>query len=198
VDTDPALPEAFAVTVRVVRALERLGVRYLIGGSLASSLHGVPRATNDADLVAELPGAKVTAFVEDLRQDFYVDADMILDAIRRAASFNVVHLATMFKVDVFVGTRDPMVQEELSRRTEHRLVANSDLRAYFASAEDTVLQKLDWYAKGGGVSDRQWSDVLGVIKVQGAALDREYLHRWAPALGIEPLLQRALDEAEPT
>jgi len=195
VATDPALPEAFAVTLYVVRALERLGVRYLIGGSLASSLHGLPRSTNDADLVAELRGAKVDQFVADLRAEFYVDAGMIRDAIARGASFNLIHLATMFKVDVFVGTRDPMIQEELSRRAEHLLAPNSAERAYFATPEDTILQKLDWYKKGGSISDRQWSDVLGVIKVQGATLDSEYLRHWAPHLHVADLLERALEEA---
>jgi hypothetical protein len=196
VATDPSLPEAFAVTLRVVRVLESLGSRYLIGGSLASSLHGIPRSTNDADLVAELPGARVDDFVRDLRAEFYVDADMIREAIARGASFNVVHLTTMFKVDVFIATRDPLTVQELSRRVEHAVAPGSNEKAYFASPEDTVLQKLDWYQKGGGISDRQWADVIGVIKVQGPALDLRYVREWAPRLGIGGLLERALAEAD--
>lgn len=190
-----ALPEPFAVTLRVARALERLGVRYLIGGSLASSFHGVPRATNDADVVAELPGSKVRALVEDLQAEFYVDADMIHDAIQRGASFNVIHLGTMFKVDVFILRREAMLLEEMSRRIEHRIGDGPDERAFFASPEDTVLQKLDWYRRGQGVSDRQWTDVLGVLKVQRDKLDLEYLRRWAPELRVADLLERALGEA---
>lgn len=190
-----ALPEPYAVTLQVVRVLEQLGLRYLVGGSLASSLHGFPRSTNDADLVAEIPGRIVDELVTKLKDDFYIDADMIRDAIRRGASFNVVHLATMFKVDVFVLTRDPLMQEEMDRREAHLLQADANHRVYFASPEDTVLQKLDWYRKGAGVSDRQWQDLIGVIKVQGDALDLEYLKHWAPSLGVTDLLERALNEA---
>ncbi|OGQ12070.1 MAG: hypothetical protein A2138_01245 [Deltaproteobacteria bacterium RBG_16_71_12] len=190
-----SLVEPLAVTVMVARAFESLGVRYLIGGSLASSFHGVPRSTNDADLVAELPVTMADALAAELTPAFYADAEMIRDAARRGGSFNVIHLDTMFKVDVFVATRDALVQEELARRQEHRLAPDEDVRAFFASAEDTVLQKLDWFRKGGEVSDRQWRDVLGVIQVQGSALDVEYLRRWAPHLRVVALLERALQEA---
>ena len=189
-----ALNEPYAVTLRVARALERLGLRYLIGGSLASSLHGFPRSTNDADLLAEIPGARVDQLVAELAQDFYVDGDMIRDAIRRGASFNLIHLSTMFKVDVFVLTRDPLLQEEMRRRSEHALQPDSPERAWFASAEDTVLHKLDWYKKGGCTSERQWQDLIGVIKVQGAELDLAYLRGWAPSLDVAELLERALAE----
>jgi hypothetical protein len=190
-----SLAEPFAVTLRVAHAFERLGLRYLIGGSLASSYWGIPRSTNDADLVAELPGRRVDELVAELSGDFYIDADMIRDAIARGACFNVIHLATMFKVDVFVLTRDALAQEEMNRRSEHRVTPDGDERAYFASAEDTILQKLDWYQKGAGISDRQWQDVLGVIRIQRPALDLDYLRRWAPHLGVNALLERALGEA---
>jgi len=191
-----ALPEPIAVTLVVARALERLGLRYLVGGSLASSLHGVPRSTNDADLVVELPGAKVDVLASELAADFYVDADMIRDAVTRGASFNVIHLATMFKVDVFVLTRDPMAQEEMARRRAHAVAPGSPELAWFASAEDVVLQKLDWYRKGEGISERQWRDVLGVIRVQGSVLDASYLRTWAERIGVADLLVRALGDAK--
>ena len=190
------LVEPLAVTVRVARALELLGVRYLIGGSLASSFHGVPRSTNDADLVAEIPARLADDLAADLAADFYVDADMIRDAAIRGTSFNIIHLETMFKVDIFIATRDVLGQEELRRRQEHRLAPDDEARAFFASAEDTILQKLDWYQKGGGISDRQWGDVLGVLAVQGRTLDFTYMQKWAPHLGVVALLDRALAEAK--
>ena len=191
-----SLPEPLAVTLRVARACERLGLRYLIGGSLASSYHGVPRSTNDADLLVELPGRCVAPLVADLAADFYVDADMIEDAIARGACFNVIHLATMFKVDVFVLTRDELHVQEMARRQQHAVADGSDERAYFASPEDTILQKLEWYRRGQGISDRQWRDVIGVLEVQGASLDLGYLRRWAAYLRVEELLSRAMAEAE--
>lgn len=189
------LAEPLAVSLIVARALERLGVRYLIGGSLASSFHGVPRTTNDADIVAEVTVNLADDLAAALADAFYVDADMIRDAARRGTSFNVIHLATMFKIDIFVATRDPMAQEEMRRRQEHRLAPDDDARAFFASAEDTVLQKLDWYRKGGEISDRQWGDVLGVLRMQGPSLDVDYMRKWAPHLGVESLLERVMLEA---
>jgi hypothetical protein len=190
-----ALPEPIAVTLRVVRAFDRLGIRYLIGGSLASSLHGIPRNTNDADIVAELPGARVGELAADLSEEFYADESMMADAVRRAASFNLIHLATMFKVDVFVLRREPLLLEEMSRRQEHAVAEGSPERAWFASPEDTVLQKLDWYKKGSEISERQWGDVMGVLKVRAGDLDIAYLRKWAPSIGVSELLERALSEA---
>lgn len=184
-----------SVALRVARAFDSLGLRYLIGGSLASSLHGVPRSSHDADLVAELPGRLAEDVARLLAPEFYVDADMIRDAVLRGGSFNVIHDESGFKVDVFVLTRDPLAQAEMDRRERH--VIGDEVSAYFATAEDTVLQKLCWYKKGDEVSERQWSDVLGVLKVQLGRLDDEYLDRWAPVIGVTDLLARARREAAP-
>lgn len=191
------LPEPLAVSLIVARAFEKLGLRYLIGGSLASSLHGVPRSTNDADMLAEVPAALADDIAAELAGEFYVDADMIRDAAVRGASFNVIHLATMFKVDVFVATRDPMTQEEMRRRQEHRLSPDDEARAFFASAEDTVLQKLDWYRRGGEISERQWKDILGVLRMQGSSVDVTYMKKWATHLGVSDLLDHALRDSSP-
>jgi hypothetical protein len=184
--------EPIAVTLRVAAELERLGVEYLVGGSLASSVHGMPRTTQDIDLVARLAGRHVDALVSSLVQEFYIDADMIDDAIRRRASFNIVHLATMLKVDVFVFAGDPLSQEEMRRKVA---VPLRDATIWFASPEDIVLQKLDWYRKGQGISERQWRDVLGVIAVQGSRFDQTYTRTWAARLALADLLERALSEA---
>ncbi len=185
-----SLSEPFDVTLRLAAVFVELEVEYLVGGSVASSVHGVPRATNDVDLVARLAGRHVDAFVAALRGDFYVDADMIHDAIRRRASFNVVHLATMLKADVFVFDGSAQAQAELSRKQAIEVVVGEPA-VWFSSPEDIVLQKLAWYRKGNEVSERQWTDVLGVLQVSGPRLDLAYLNHWAAQLGLTSLLERA-------
>lgn len=186
--------ELLRAVLEVVEALDALGVPYHVGGSLASSVHGIPRQTNDLDLVVDLPTAAVAPLEERLRGNFYVDAESIRRAIRQRRSFNLVHLATGFKIDVFLQGRSPFDRMEFARLGRHRL---EDLPRELAvkSAEDTVLRKLEWYRLGTEVSDRQWSDVLGVIRTQGDRLDVDYLRRWAPELGVADLLERALQVA---
>jgi len=186
------LAEPIEVTLVVVDALNKIGVRYLLGGSLASSLHGIPRATNDVDMVAELADEHVEPLVETLSGDFYIDADMIREAIRRRGSFNIIHLSTMMKVDVFILRGDPHSTTELERR-QLKQVGGRELAV--AAAEDIVLEKLRWFRLGQGVSDRQWNDVLGVLKIQGEDLDTAYLRTWADDMGVGDLLDRAFDEA---
>ena len=183
------------VTLLVAETLERLEVPNVVGRSLASSFHGIPRATIDADLVAALRPEHRSEFVESLRDAFYLDTDTIRLAIEYRASFNVVHLETMFKVDVFVASDDPVTRQELAR--ERRFVVTDVPRRTLriASAEDTIAQKLYWYDLGDEVSDRQWSDVMGVLKVAGETLDLAYLRRTATLLEVGHLLDRALREA---
>lgn len=188
------LTEPLQVTLRVVRVLEALAVDYLVGGSLASSLHGVPRATQDVDIVAALRLRHVDEFVSELGPLFYVDADMVREAIRSLASFNIIDMATMMKVDIFVAGRDELQKAEMARRERYSFDAQTTL--WLASAEDIVLQKLDWYEKGNRISERQWNDALGVLKVRGSSMDFSYMRKWAGELGIEELLTRLLSDAE--
>jgi hypothetical protein len=184
--------EPLVVMIRVAAELERLGIEYLVGGSLASSVHGLPRTTQDVDMVARIAGRHVDDLVSSLEQEFYIDAGMINDAIRRRASFNIIHLATMMKVDIFVFSGDALSQEEMRRKVSVPLRSTA---IWFASPEDIVLQKLDWYRKGDGISERQWKDTVGVIAVQGERFDLEYARRWAEQMALAELLDRAVAEA---
>ena len=182
--------DSLEAVLEVVDIFEELGVSYHVGGSLASSVHGVPRQTNDLDLVADLSSALAAILVLRLQERFYIDEAMIRRAIRSRSSFNLVHLATGFKIDVFIPGQGTFDRMELRRHSAHRLGSLSrDLM--IKSAEDTILRKLEWYRLGHEVSDRQWNDILGVIRTQGELLDRDYLRKWAVELGVEDLLGRA-------
>jgi hypothetical protein len=186
--------EALRVTLEVGRILESLGLDYLVGGSLASSVHGVPRSTEDADIALDLPRERVGDLLAALNGGFYVDEERVRSAVARQASFNVIHLETMFKVDLFVIGHDPLGRSELARRQRHAVGPEAE-EVEVASAEDTVLQKLLWYRLGNEVSDRQWRDLVGVLRVQGTRIDRAYLEEWAERLGLHGLLAEALAEA---
>ena len=149
----------------------------------------------DVDLIAGLRLEHVESLVQMLGEAFYMDAGAIREAIRHRRSFNVIHLETMFKVDVFVRKQRPFDQAQFERRLLQTLTTDPERVVYVASAEDTILTKLEWYRMGGEISDRQWNDVLNVIKIQGEQLDRDYLRRWAAQLGIADLLERALGQA---
>ena len=187
--------EQTQVNLLVVRAFEALHVPYFLAGSMASSVHGIYRATADADFVAALRPHHAEPLVRLLQPAFYADLEAIRAAIASLRSFNVIHLDSMLKVDVFVASTAPFHLMQMRRRVLQAVAPDSQTTFYVASAEDTVLAKLQWYRDGGGVSDRQWNDVLGVLKVQGATLDRAYLAEWAQELGLTDLLCRALEDA---
>lgn len=196
--TTSSIPPSLAVVFQVIDILDDLGVRYHLGGSFASAIHGVPRQTMDADLVVDLGAATVTRLVERLRDDFYVDLDVAQDAVTHRSSFNAIHLSSGFKVDFFVKGGGEFDEVELERSIATRISNDPVRSAMVKTAEDTVLRKLQWYREGGEVSDRQWKDVLGVLATSGENLDRGYLQRWARELGVSNLLDRALGEVEPS
>ena len=188
-------PELIAATLQVTQVLEKLKVPYLIAGSLASTVHGLVRTTQDADLLAALGSEHLPEFIQALQKDFYLDEQMVSTAVAQQASFNLVHRASMFKVDIFVTQQTPFDQAQLKRARRETLIPETSTTALVATAEDTILSKLKWYQMGGEVSERQWRDILGIIKLQQDRLDKAYLHKWAPELKLSNLLERALEES---
>jgi hypothetical protein len=184
--------EPVEVTLIVTDVFEKLGVPYLIGGSLASALYGMARSTQDADIVAEMRLEHLQPFVSALQNEFFMDGEMIAEAIRRNSSFNIIHRETIFKVDVFIPRPRPFLQSQLARAQRQTFTFETEVSAKFASPEDTILAKLEWYRLGGEISERQWRDILGVLKTRAGVLDLSYLRKWAGELKLSDLLERAL------
>lgn len=187
--------DPIAVALRVARTLEACGVRYLVGGSLASSISGEPRSTLDVDLVVELTETDVEGFVRDLGDEFHADAESLQRAVRDKTSANLIHLATSTKVDLFVVGGSPLDRSQMDRRQKVTVATHPERHLFVYTPEDILLQKLRWYRMGEEVSDRQWRDVLGIIAVQGETLDEDYVRGGAEVLGVGDLLDRALKEA---
>ena len=180
-----------------IKTLEQLNVPYYIGGSIASSVYGIARATMDVDLVSELKKEHVKFLVQVLSKDYFIDENMILDAIKNKSSFNLIHLETMIKIDVFISKERRFDKISFERRKKDKISEESDsIQVFLRSAEDTILSKLEWYKSGGSVSERQWKDILGIIKVQGELLDEEYLREWAEELDVKNLLENAFKEGK--
>lgn len=187
-----SLPEPIAVSLLVIDVLEQLDVPYVLAGSLASTQHGMARSTFDSDLVVKLNESHVSQLISRLRDAFYADEKMALNAIGNKSSFNLIHLETMFKVDLFIAKDDTFDRAQIERRVPRAIAEDLNRKIYVLSAEDTILAKLRWYRMGGEQSERQWRDVVGVVKVQGGGLDIEYMRMMATELGVEDLLTRLL------
>lgn len=184
---------ALDVALRVAAALDSLGCEYFVGGSVASSLHGEPRATNDIDMVVAMAPYRVKAFAEKLGSDFEVDQDMLRDALLRGSCANIFYLPMVTKVDLFAVGSTPYDEVEFNRRQRVR-VRSSGEDLFVKTPEDTILRKLLWYREGGEVSSKQWRDVVEVLRVSQGQLDDAYLTSWSERLRITDLLSKVRDE----
>jgi hypothetical protein len=184
----------------IVNTLDALDIPYMVGGSLASSVHGFFRSTNDIDLVAAIPPERAVPLASRLAPAFYVDLETIREALSQERPFNVIHLASGYKFDIFPAAGNPYFEMQIAR-SKFQDVALGDgasVRCSLATAEDTLLAKLAWYRAGGEQSERQWNDVRGIRSVQGALLDRAYMKKWAQHLKVDDLLERLFSEEEPS
>jgi hypothetical protein len=179
----------------VVGTLEQLGISYYVGGSVASMTYGEYRQTADVDIVADLRLEHVPAFMPRVATEFFTDEFAVRDAIAHRSSFNLLHRSEFFKVDVFILRERPYDLEALRRRQREVVEVEPLVEAYLAAPDDILLTKLEWFRMGGETSERQWRDVLGIIKLQLFDLDFEYLRHWAQEIAVADLLEKALDDA---
>jgi hypothetical protein len=187
------VPDLIAALMPVVAALNRLGLRYYVGGSVASSFHGAARSTMDVDVICEFPPEKIADFVAEFGDDFYVSETAIRDAVQRKSCFNLIHLPTSFKVDVFVSRRRPFDTSSMNRATTEFLGGEPPLEVRIATAEDSIISKLEWYRRTNETSERQWDDVTRLIQLLGSHADVLRLTEMAEAVGVHDLLKRLLN-----
>ena len=184
------------IMTTVAGIFDGLGIDYVIGGSMASAYYGISSSTLDVDFVADVRYEHVASLVEIFGHNFYLDELMIRGAIEQQGSFNLIHLSTMFKVDVFIpGTRG-FDWLQLQRRVLVAIGPDETQRAYLSTPEDIILAKLDCHHRGGGVLERQWGDILGVLLAQKGRLDLRYLRDNAAKLGLSDSLSRAFTESD--
>ena len=179
----------------VVEALRKLQIQHYVGGSIASSFHGAARSTMDVDLVAELGEQNISDFVNCFGDQYYLSEAAIRDAVKRRSCFNLIHLPSSFKIDIFVSRQRPFDLESMQRAKLERLGEARSVEVPIASAEDTIISKLEWFRLTNETSERQWDDVSRLLKLLGDVADVAYLQRTAETVGIEDLLERLLHES---
>jgi hypothetical protein len=169
----------------------------MVSGSAASSFHAFVRTTQDGDLVVDLGLDQVERFAAAFAPEFYLDRASIHRSVQMGGSFNLIHFESSLKIDFFPLQKRRFSLQEFSRRQPRLLLNESIAPAYVATAEDTILSKLEWFRAGGEVSENQWKDVVGILKVQADSLDLNYLKQWARELRVEDLLEKALKSSTP-
>ncbi|HAF96178.1 MAG: hypothetical protein A2X34_02055 [Elusimicrobia bacterium GWC2_51_8] len=182
--------EGLAALKTVVNALEANAIQYMLGGSFASSFYGIPRATFDADLVVEISPTAAVRLYASLKDAFYADPEDISQAAKKHASFNLIHLETAFKVDIFPLKTDDYSKQAFTRRIKQTLFPGSGAGLWLQAPEDVVISKLLWHKLGGEASIKQPADIVGVLKTQAGALDIKYLKLWLKQLGLTDLFKK--------
>jgi len=188
--------EQVTVIRKLTDVLDDLEIEYAIGGSIASSLYGTVRFTQDADITVKEFRGVAQKLYERLKDEFYLSREAMLGALDSCGSFNAIHLETSFKIDMFVQGPNEFDKQLLARSKRVRLSDSEEKRFCVVSPEDVVLLKLRWYVRSGCKSDQQWDDILGVLRVQGESVDFKYMKRWSRELGVDQLLQRAISESK--
>ena len=184
--TLPPFAEAVAALTSV---LDQLGIAYLVGGSVASLVHGEVRTTQDVDLVVDLAPQRLGPLAAALQAQFLADAELLRVCLRQRIASNIVHRSTGLKLDLFPLRDRPFSREEFARAVRVEIAPGCGVRV--ATAEDCALTKLEWFRKGGEVSERQWQDVVSILAAMGHQLDTAYLDRWALELRVTDLVTRA-------
>lgn len=175
---------------RIADALDAMSVQWAVGGSIASSVYGEPRATNDIDVIATLSEKQARSLVVQLGDDFYANEDSAADAVRRRSCFNVIDNHSLVKIDIFVPALGALGVGQLDR--VRQISAFPGMRPVpMLSPEDIVLQKLRWHQAGGSVSDRQWRDIVSILRLVGRRIDSTYLEQVAAKEGLLASLDRA-------
>jgi hypothetical protein len=186
------IQDPLKIVRKATEILEKAGVDYLVGGSLASSLHGIPRSTQDVDIIVDLSEHMIDKILPLFSEHFYVDFEMAKEAAQRRSSFNIIDKELLYKLDIFIQEDDDLSEMEMKRRVKYRIADSGDQTIFVCSPEDIVAHKLYWYKLGNGVSERQWNDALNVLKVQKGRLDLDYLKMICRARGVSELLEKLL------
>lgn len=187
-------PQELTALEKFTDILDKLGINYAIGGSMASSAYGSVRFTEDADVMVEPFDDKAEEFIQSLKPEYYISKDAILYALKQHSSFNIIHIESVFKIDIFVR-KDTDFEEQLMLRRRPLKLSDSLKKTFsVVSPEDIILIKLCWYRDGNYSSNQQWKDVLGVFNIQAEQLDVKYLKKWASKLYISELLEKAISE----
>lgn len=187
--------DSITAAQQIAAQFETLGVRYLLGGSMASSIWSEPRFTRDVDMVADLKDEHVVQLLAALGDAWYADETSIRDAIARKSPFHLIRFVRMVKVDVFVPPDTGFHANKWGRARRAALSPRSDATVAITAPEDIVLQKLEWFRSGGEVSELQWRDVVGLLRNLRDELDAGYLDEWASQMGLDALLARARNDA---
>lgn len=189
------IPGPLEVAAEMATIFDRLHIRYVIGGSVASSLIAEPRSTVDIDIAVVMTQSDLEALISEVRPSFYIPETAAHEAVRDHGTFNLIHQKAAFKVDVFVLGSGVLDVNQMGRRVLVNIRREPPTLLWVTSPEDQVLRKLDWFHEGGSVSDRQWRDVVGIIRINDDSLDDEYLAATATMVGLDNLLRLAQAQA---